>query len=437
MNRQVWLRINGWLFVALLLLVLGGIAWATAGLPQAWHWGGTLARTLSQPSQRLLAALEGEVTAYGFAQPGQLVYRHLEQLLDLYHTHAPQFRTVLVNPETRPDLVRELGVERAGEVVLEYAGRRERVAVPSEARISAALERLLRGQEQVVAFLTGHGERHLLGEANHDLGAFGKALRQKGYRLQPLNLIRTPEFPGNIALLVLTPPQTELLPGEQAALRRYVEAGGSLLWLGDADEQAPFDFLADQFGVRWYPGVVVDPQAAEILAVDDSRLVLVDRYPRHAVTEQLQAPVLLVQAAALAPPAAGWDVQPLLEPTAGQALVESYPDGRPQAPADALLGLALSRRVAGREQRVAIIGDGDFLANSYIGNGANLLLGLNLIDWLTRSEPFLDSYTRPVPDQLIVLSRGQTIALAGGLLLVLPVSFLGMAAWCWWRRRQG
>src|SRR5690606_5079410 len=101
MTRQLWLRLHGWLFTVLLLAVLGGIASATASLPQTWQWGGTLARTLSPPSQRLLAALDAEVVAYGFAQPGQLLYRHLDELLGLYRAQSPRFRVTLVNPETR------------------------------------------------------------------------------------------------------------------------------------------------------------------------------------------------------------------------------------------------------------------------------------------------------------------------------------------------
>ncbi|HEX5513794.1 MAG TPA: GldG family protein [Gammaproteobacteria bacterium] len=437
MTRQLWLRLHGWLFTVLLLAVLGGIAWATASLPQAWQWGGALGRTLSPPSQRLLAALDAEVVAYGFAQPGQLLYRHLDELLGLYQAQSPRFRVSLVNPETRPDLVRELGVERAGEVVLEYAGQRERVPVPSEAHVSAALERLLRDHNQFIAFLTGHGERSLLGAANHDLGVFGEALQRKGYRLQPLNLIRLQEIPDNTALLLLTPPQTALLPGERGLLRDYVERGGSMLWLGDPDEQAQLEFLAETIGLRWRPGVVLDPQAAAALATDDSRLVLIDDYPRHAATAQLRAPVLLVQAAAMEPPVVGWDVAPLLAPAASQVLVERYPDGAPQPVTGAALGLALSRQQGERRQRIVVVGDGDFLANSYIGNGANLPLGLNLVDWLTESELFLDSFARPAADQLIELSRWQIIVLAAALLLALPLSFLTAAAASWWRRRRG
>jgi ABC-type uncharacterized transport system involved in gliding motility auxiliary subunit len=441
MSRRLWLRINGWVFPILLLAALSAVAWATARLPQAWHWDGSLARTLSPPSQRLLASLDGEVAAYGFARPGQLLYRHLDELLGLYRAETPRFQVSLINPDARPDLVRDYGIERAGEVVLEYAGRHERVQVPSEARVSAALERLLRGQGQLVAFLAGHGERNLLGEANHDLGAFGAALQRKGYRLQPLNLVRLQRIPDDAAVLVLTPPQTALLPGERAALRDYLDRGGSILWLADPGEQTPLGGVADTLGIRWRPGVVVDPLAASALAVDDPRLVLIDSYPVHAVTDQLRAPVLLAQAAVVEPPAQGWDVQPLLQTTAQQSLVEGFQPGQAIEHGDGLagatLGITLSRRRDDRVQRIAIVGDGDFLSNSYIGNGANLPFGLNLVDWLTASELFLDSFTRPAPDQIVELGKWQTIGLAGGLLLVLPAAFLALAVSRWWRRSRG
>jgi hypothetical protein len=437
MNRQWWLRLHGWLFIVLLLAVLGGVAWATAQSTQRWHWGGQLGQTLSPASQRLLGALDGEVRAYGFAPPGQLVHRHLRDLLGLYQAASARFQVSLINPEARPDLVREYGIEQVGEIVLEHGGRRERVQAPTEAHVSAALERLLRDQGQFIAFLAGHGERSLLGEANHDLGAFGEALTRKGYRLQPLSLMRMPEIPDNTALLVLTPPQTDLLPGERAVLLDYVGRGGSILWLGDPDEHASLDFLARALGLRWRQGVVVDPEAAAALAVDDTRLVLIDHHSGHPAIASLRAPVLLVQAAMVEPPAEGWDVAPLLELAAQQSLVEGYPAGRTLDAAGAVLGLTQSRHQADRVQRVAVVGDGDFLSNHYIGNGANLSLGMNLVDWLTQSELFLDSFTRPVPDQLIELTRWQAGILASGLLFLLPLAFLGLAASRWWRRRSG
>lgn len=437
MSRRLWLRVNAWVFSVLLLAVLAGLAWATAGLKQSWQWGGALHSSLSAPSKQLLALLDEDVAVYGFAPPGQLLQQHLRDLFALYQAESAHFKAALVNPETRPDLVREYGIERAGAVVLELAGRREQVSVPTEAQLSAALERLLRGGQQYIAFLSGHGERNLLGEANHDLGAFGAALQRKGYQLQPLNLVRLEAIPDNTALLVLTAPQTALLPSERVAIQAYLERGGNLLWLADPDEQEQLEFLTALLGLRWRAGAVVDPQAAAALGADDARLVLIDSYPDHAVTAQLRAPVLLVQASALEPLARGWETAPLLPLAAQHALVEQYPSG-PQAPAaGAVAGVALSRSLEGGRQRVVVIGDGDFLSNSFIGNGANLLLGLNLVDWLTQSEVFLDSYARPVADQVIELSEGEIITLAVSLLLVLPLGFLGMAGARWWRRRQG
>src|SRR5690606_28282800 len=234
-----------------------------------------------------------------------------------------------------------------------------------------------------------------------------------------LNLLRAEAIPDNTALLVVTPPQVPLLPGERAVLLRYLEDGGNLLWLADPGEEGELAFLAEAIGLRWRPGVVVDPQAAAALGIDDSRLVLIDDFPEHVITASLRAPALLVQSGALEPPAAGWEVAPLLPLSPQHGLVQDYPDGAATTAAGALAGVALSRSVDGRRQRLAVFGDGDFLSNSYLGNGANLALGLNLVDWLTQSEAFLDSYARPVPDQVLELGYWQVVTLAVGLLLAL------------------
>ncbi len=39
-----------------------------------------------------------------------------------------------------------------------------------------------------------------------------------------------------------------------------------------------------------------------------------------------------------------------------------------------------------KSQRIAVIGDADFVANSYIGNAANLDLGLGLLNWLVEDD---------------------------------------------------
>jgi ABC-type uncharacterized transport system involved in gliding motility auxiliary subunit len=439
--RSLALRLSGALFVLLLILALGATAWLSQRHGISWRWGGAISQELSEPSKRLLERLQAPVSVHAFVPPGHLLQAHLQELLGRYAAQRHDFRFELINPDSRPDLVRQLGVEQAGELVLQYGERSERVKVPTESHVSAALERLLREQDQFIAFLNGHGERSLLGEANHDLGAFGKVLRQKGYRLQPLSLARLPKVPDNAALLVLAAPQTEPLPIELERLQAYVARGGNLLWLGEPEPQAQLTELAQLIGLQWQPGVAVDPVALASLGGDDPRLVLVDHYPAHPATERLKAPTLFPQAATMLVEAGEWEAAALVLADDGQYRVEDFRPGQPlTAPAATpplALGLSLSRQLNDTRQRVVVMGDGDFLSNSYLGNGANLQLGLNLVDWLTESELFLDSFARAAPDQTLALSQAAVLGIGFGFLLVLPGLCFGLAGWRWWRRRSG
>ena len=82
-----------------------------------------------------------------------------------------------------------------------------------------------------------------------------------------------------------------------------------------------------------------------------------------------------------------------------------------------------------------VIGDGDFLANSFLGNGGNLNLGLNLVRWLSSDEQLLDIPARTAPDLQLDLSRQASIVIGLGFLLVLPLLFITAGALIWWRRR--
>ncbi len=444
MKRGHWLRLHAIAFALLFAACLAALGWLSDRHAVSWQWAGAQTR-LTEASLRLLAQLDAPVQAVVFVTPGHFLERHVQGLLARYAAHAPDFTWEFVNPEARPDLVRRLGVQGAGEVVLEYKGRREQVTVPTEAYISAALERLHRGAGQRIGYLTGHGERRLTGEANYDLGAFGRALAGKGYQLQALNLASGGGVPEEIDLLLVAGPQTDLLAGELRALERFVQDGGNLLWLAEPEDAQRLDTLAQALGVHPQPGVLVDPQAGELLGVDDPRLLLLEEYPSHPVTARLQAPSLLPHAIALGLSAdAPWQVEPLLvaSPRHRQVLdfetkaVELPP---PREGERLLLGIALTRESGhqGGRQRVAVIGDGDFVSNTYIGNGANLQLGLNLVDWLTESEVFLDLYAQAAPDQRLELAKGEIVAIGFGFLFGLPLAFLGVGVWCWWRRRSG
>ena len=88
------------------------------------------------------------------------------------------------------------------------------------------------------------------------------------------------------------------------------------------------------------------------------------------------------------------------------------------------------------EQRVAIIGDADFLSNRYLGNGGNLEIGINLVNWLSHDDRLISISPRPAPDTRLELSSQQQLAIAIFFLLVLPLGLLVSGLRIWLKRRK-
>lgn len=100
------------------------------------------------------------------------------------------------------------------------------------------------------------------------------------------------------------------------------------------------------------------------------------------------------------------------------------------------IAVALNRVVEDREQRVVVVGSGHFLANSYLGNGGNLDLGMNMINWLAGDESFISIQPRVTIDSRLELSELQLTLIATGFLIALPLIFLVSGLFISWYRKR-
>jgi gliding motility-associatede transport system auxiliary component len=462
------------LFVVILASVASGLGYlATRHHVQRDVTYNTI-NSLEPASIEVLRQLQGpvEITVYATEQDARLgdIRKILRDFLSLYQRYKPDIHLVFVDPGKEPERARAAQIRFNGEMVIEYAGRSEHLTKINEPIVTATLLRLAHTRNQTVMYLDGHGERKLDGIANFDLGSlFGAKLKQSGYHLASLNLALAQQVPGNVSVLVITQPQLELMPGEVDKLLRYIDRGGNLLWLVDAEPLHGLERLAEKLDLQLPPGIVIDPAAFEMNA--PATWSLGANYPPHAITHNFNLttafpsarPLLwndnpdwqhnvLVEVAprgwvsrkplprqgGVDPSGAGGAAEQLHPQTVGNAsnVSQLHFDKRHDTPGPVVIAMALQRKINNREQRIVVVGDGAFLANSFAGNGGNVDLGVNMVNWLAGEEHLIVQHLRPAKDSKLELSAMQLRLISIGFLLGLPLLLAGTGGYIWWKRRR-
>ena len=446
------LQFQNLIFVTGLLILMGLLAWLSTRYNLDADWTSSGRNTLSIDSRQLLDQMPDGIHITAFATENALVREHIRDLIGRYQRYKPNVELSFVNPDAEPDRIRELDITLDGELLVAYQGRSEKLQSLSEQTLTNTLLRIARQKQRRVSFLSGHGERDPLGQANHDLGKFGQLLEQKGIVLDSLKLAETPEIPADTNLLVVADPRVKLLPGEIHLVHRYVQDGGNLLWLAEPGTIAGLEPVAEALGIEFLPGTIVDA-TTQLFGIDNPAFALIPEYPMHPVTREMNSLTLYPQATALDVSAAqGWQSEPLLTtlerawteigPISGTIRFDEDSDER-MGPLD--IGFVFSRlmgkKEAGEEedaseQRVIVIGDADFLSNAYLGNGGNVELGLNLFNWLNHDDQFIAVTARTAGDVNLELSKTAQIIIGFGFLFGLPLLLLSAGAAIWWRRRN-
>lgn len=454
-------RLENALFLLLFLGIVGLLAWLSTRYSFEADWTASGRNTLSEASSTLLAELTDPITITSYAAEEGNVRQAVTELVGKYQRYKTDVSLAFINPDLHPAKVRELGIRINGELVVEYQGRSENLQQLSEQGLTNSLQRLARSGERWLVFLEGHGERKPQGTANHDLTQWSQHLSNKGFKIQSHNLVKNPQLPANTRVLILASPQLNLLPGEVAMITQFVEAGGNLLWLSDPTDEPLKNSnnnstlhgltpLATQLGIEFQAGMIVDP-TTQVLGVSDPRFALVADYPAHPITQNIDNLSLFPQSHGLTViPAVGWQSHRLLQTEVRSWSETGKLSGSLQFDAGSdikgplMLGVTLSHALTdpdatvpeSPQQRVVVIGDGDFLSNAYLGNGANLSLGVNIINWLAHDDRLIHIPVRIRNDRTLELSSLAQGIIGIGFLLVLPLLLGGTGFLIWWRRRQ-
>ena len=83
-----------------------------------------------------------------------------------------------------------------------------------------------------------------------------------------------------------------------------------------------------------------------------------------------------------------------------------------------------SEELITKQQRIVILGDGDFLSNTYLANSGNNELGTRLINWLSSDDDFISIPPKVANDTQLNMSPTTLGVIGIGFLFILPTALV-------------
>jgi len=457
-NSKLRLQIlaQNWMFVVVFLLLVVMVGYLTHQYRYAKDITQANRNILTQGSVNVLKQMQNDVniTVYATnddANNGDTFRKSLIEFMARYQREKKNIFLTFVNPTKEPKLAQDAGVKVDGETVVEYNKRTEHITPPfAEQEMTNLLVRLSRTNNQPIMYLDGHGERHLQGIKNHDLGEFGKQLESKGFKFANPDLTIAQGVPANGSMLVIASPQVDVSEIEAKKIKAYIEAGGNVLWLLDDNNLRGMKEVADYLGLTVSPGIVIDKSAEQYNA--DPKVAFASFYGDHTITRNFQLRTVFPEAHEIDAKASddlGWKVGRLVD-VAPNGWLESDKvpadaknfkvtfDRTKDKPGPINIGVALEREYGKKGQRVVVIGNANFLSNTFITNGGNLDFGINIINWLAGDDRLITIQPMPLKDVNITIPQGSISAMVigYGTQFILPVVIFLFGIFFWWKRRK-
>ncbi len=458
--------------VLVVLAILSAINYLSNRHNKRWDLTGSKQYSLSDQTKKVLQDLKKPVNVHVFARSEDFPRFH--DRLDEYQYVSKQVNVEYVDPEKRPALANQFGVQQLGTVVFEYGGRTENAKSDDEQALTNALVKVVQGRQPKVYFTQGHAERDTGSSDRFGYSGVSQALTSDNFAVDKVVLAQTGAVPDDADVVVVAGPKTDFLPGEIDALKKSLAKGGKVLLLldpPDTADKSPLPSLvafAKDWGMDVGTDVVVDVSGMGQLFGADASVPVAASYPSHPITENFKVMTAFPLARSVTPVQGGvngHNAQALVETsskswaesdiksltTTGKvtrdldkgdkagpislAAAVSAPAAEAPAPKPAPQGTEQKPEEKKPESRLVVVGDSDFASNAILGVQGNKDLFLNTINWLAQQENMIAIRAKEPDDRRITMTQGQQQSLFYLTVFVVPGLILLAGVQTWWRRR--
>ncbi|MEP7309281.1 MAG: Gldg family protein [Acidobacteriota bacterium] len=452
-----------------ILVVLGIlVAINYIGAKQNKRWDLTTNKqfSLSDQSRNVLAKLDSPLQIRVFAQEPE--FQRYRDKLKEYEYASKKVSTEYIDPDKKPTLARQAGIQAYGTIVFDYKGRTERITSDAEQELTNTVIKVVSGKQRKVYFTQGHGERDTASSEPQGYNSITMALGRENYTVDKVVLAQQGAVPDDAAIVVVAGPKTDFFPPEIDALKKYLDKAGKLLLEIDPPDKPDSPpvtnliALAHDWGFDIGNDIVVDASGMGRLIGTDASAPVVSTYPAHAITERFQLLTAFPLARSVTPVMGGvnghtaqavaetgprsWaeaDIKGLM--TTGEvSLDEAKGDKKGPVTIAAAVSVAaaseavppaLGETPPKAETRVVVYGDSDFVANAGLGIQGNRDLFLNTLGWLSQQENLISIRPKEADDRRLTLTATQQQNIMWLSLIIIPGFIFGSGVYTWWRRR--
>jgi len=400
--------------------------------------------TLSDQTKKVVGGLTQDISIVRFAKTP---LDQLNGLMTEYKNLSPHIKFENVDPTEKPDVAKEYGATRMGDVIV-AAGPRHQPLEPgadgtyAEQDITATIMKVTRNSVKMVCFVTGHGEKSLAESGAQGYSLVDQGLHKEGYNTNSINLVQENGVPASCDIVVIGGPTQGYFAQEASLVSKYLDAGGKLLIEIDPETDPKLDDIFQAWNINVGRNVIVDASGVGRLFGTGPGTPLVVDYGDSPITKNLQGGMTFFELARTVSIADKAKSDPqaveLLKTsersfTIPKLVREVKFDPKTAGPLS--LGVAASRSAGDKSARLVVIGNSAFPENQWLGLQRNGDLFFNTIDWLAQDENLISIRPKPATARRITLTEGQMAALQWFELLFLPGFVILVGVSIWWKHR--
>lgn len=328
------------------------------------------------------------------------------------------------------------------------------LAYPKEAEISAAFKRMVE-EPGLVGVLTGNGERgtQTMEDGSYKIITKGVNVRgsllNQGFDVVDVSLDEVEEISTDLDVLVLADPKRPYSEEQIQKILDFIEAGGNLMIAGEPGRQqflnpvlkrfglglaagtllqetenyeydliqGDFTALAPKFGQSFYEKAIVSFPGASAIVMTDS-------------TDFNVSPILVTDQTSVWNKLGEFDLDTQkieFDPATEQKVV-------------APLAIALEREVNGKNQKIMVFGDADFMGNSEMTrnnlNTVNSSFVVRMFRWFSDGEYPVNTARKAALDKTITVTRPEIQIMKGVYAGLFPVLIGGLGMFILIRRKR-